>query len=88
MKTAQKTIALIASFLFAGNLYAEDDGIPPLPHAELARLLTVIKPQPNESPWREITWLTNVTEARKKAIAEDKPLVIFTAADGSPIGRT
>jgi len=29
-----------------------------------------------------------VTEARRKAIAEDKPLVIFTAADGSPLSRT
>jgi len=59
-----------------------------LPQAELDRLLTVIKPQAGESPWREISWLTDVTEARQRAIAEDKPLVIFTAADGSPLGRT
>jgi len=60
----------------------------PIPHTELDRLLDVIKPQPGESPWREIDWLTDVTEARRRAIAEDKPLVIFTAADGSPLGRT
>jgi hypothetical protein len=60
----------------------------PLPQGEIDRLLTVIKPQAGESPWREIDWLTNVTEARQRAIAEDKPLVIFTAADGSPLGRT
>jgi hypothetical protein len=55
---------------------------------DFRRLLSAIKPQPNESPWREIPWLTNVTDARAKAIAEDKPLVIFTAADGSPLSRT
>ena len=56
--------------------------------ADFARLLEAIKPQPGESPWREIGWLTDVTAARVKAVAEDKPLVIFTAADGSPLGRT
>ncbi len=55
---------------------------------DLDRLLATIKPQPDESPWRDIAWMTNITEARQRAIAEDKPLVIFTAADGSPLGRT
>jgi hypothetical protein len=32
--------------------------------------------------------VTNITEARRRSVAEDKPLVIFTAADGSPLGRT
>lgn len=52
------------------------------------RLYDTIKPQPGESPWREVAWVTNITEARRRAIAEDKPLIIFTAADGSPLGRT
>ena len=52
------------------------------------RLYATIKPQPGESPWREVAWVTNITEARRRAIAEDKPLIIFTAADGSPLGRT
>jgi hypothetical protein len=47
-----------------------------------------IKPQPGESPWRDIPWLTDVTEARKRGWVEDKPLLFFTAADGSPLGRT
>jgi hypothetical protein len=73
------TTALSTSALLA------DEALPPV---ELDRLLTLIKPQAGESPWREIDWLTDVTEARQRAIAEDKPLVIFTAADGSPLGRT
>lgn len=60
----------------------------PTPDRDLERLLSEIKPQPGESPWREIAWLTDVTEARRRAVAENKPLVIFTAADGSPLGRT
>ncbi len=67
---------------------AHADAVPEISPADYERLLAAIKPQPGESPWREIPWLTNVTEARRKASAEDKPLVIFTAADGSPLSRT
>jgi hypothetical protein len=62
--------------------------VPEIAATDFDRLLAVIKPQRGESPWREISWLTNVTEARRKASAENKPLVIFTAADGSPLSRT
>lgn len=65
-----------------------DERVAELSTADLDRLLAVIKPQQGESPWREIPWLTNVTEARRKASTENKPLVIFTAADGSPLSRT
>ena len=65
-----------------------DDTVPDIPAANFDRLLAAIKPQRGESPWRNIPWLTNVTEARRKASAENKPLVIFTAADGSPLSRT
>lgn len=59
-----------------------------IPDDDFQRLSAIIKPRKGESPWREIAWLTNVTEARKQAAAEGKPIVIFTAADGSPLGRT
>ena len=65
-----------------------NDAIPGICPEDLEHLLATIKPQKGESPWREIPWLTNVTEARRKAIAGAKPLVIFTAADGSPLSRT
>jgi hypothetical protein len=65
-----------------------DDAVPEIAVADFDRLLAAIKPERGESPWREIAWLTNVTEARLKAAAENKPLVIFTAADGSPLSRT
>lgn len=65
-----------------------DERVPEFSASDFDRLLTEIKPQKGESPWRAISWLTNVTEARRKASAENKPLVIFTAADGSPLSRT
>jgi hypothetical protein len=64
------------------------DGVPEIADDDFDRLLAAVKPQKDESPWRDVPWLTNVTEARRRAIAEDKPLVIFTAADGSPLSRT
>ena len=70
------------------TILARGDDVPEIPAADFDRLLAAIKPQRGESPWREIAWLTNVTEARRKASAENKPLVIFTAADGSPLSRT
>ena len=62
--------------------------IPPIAPGDLDRLMAEVKPERGESPWREIPWVTNITEARRRSVAEDKPLVIFTAADGSPLGRT
>ena len=62
---------------------------PPIIHAsDFDRLHKMILPQRGESPWREIEWVTNVTDARRRAVDEDKPLLIFTAADGSPLSRT
>jgi hypothetical protein len=77
------------SVILAGDLAAPGgERIAPIPMEDFARLLAEIKPQPAESRWREIPWLTDISEARRRAVAEDKPLVIFTAADGSPLGRT
>jgi hypothetical protein len=67
---------------------APGDELPPIPADDFARLHAAIRPQPGESRWREIPWLTSVREARERSAREDKPIVIFTAADGSPLGRT
>ena len=83
--------AAMALFSIVASSLADAPRPPSLPKlkaADLDGLLAEIKPHKGESPWREIAWLTDVTEARQRAVAEDKPLVIFTAADGSPLGRT
>ena len=80
-----KRISLIL-ILAAGSSIAQP--LPRIPDADFERVHAMIKPQPGESPWRDVDWLVNITEARKRAVNEDKPLIIFTAADGSPLGRT
>lgn len=83
-RTLSVLLVLGATSAFARG----QEDVPEIAAADFVRLLAAIKPQQGESPWREIPWLTNVTEARRKASAENKPLVIFTAADGSPLSRT
>lgn len=81
-------LLFVLLFICSASLFAAgDDAVPEIAAADFDRLLAAIKPQRGESPWREVLWLTNVTEARRKASAENKPLVIFTAADGSPLSR-
>lgn len=58
------------------------------PTAEtFARLQTLIKPQPKEDKWLEIPWLTNLWQARKRAAAEGKPILLWEM-DGHPLGCT
>jgi hypothetical protein len=45
-----------------------------------------IKPQPGESRWMEIPWLTDLHEARQKAAAEGKPLFLMVSGKGISIG--
>ena len=89
MMSAQRVfLTMLFSSVVSATCVHADKRVPELSHPEFDRHQAAIKPQQGESPWREIPWLTNVTEARRKASAEDKPLVIFTAADGSPLSRT
>lgn len=49
----------------------------------------LILPQAGEHAWYdEIPWLTSVQEAREKAAAEGKPLLVWCSADGQPCGAT
>lgn len=77
-----------ALFPVAVSLISAEELPRPLPDGAWRTLIDEIKPHAGESPWREIAWLTDVSEARRRASAQDKPIVIFTAADGSPLGRT
>ena len=61
---------------------------PEIAPEDFTRLHQAIRPQPGESPWREVAWMTSIRAAREKAAAEGKPILVFTAADGSPLART
>jgi hypothetical protein len=55
-----------------------DSSTPPIPPEKFAILHAVFKPQPDEMKWRQIPWLASLTEARKKAAEEGKPLYVMS----------
>jgi hypothetical protein len=68
----------------------------PLPAAEpalrltpeqFARLHALIKPQTGEDQWAAIPWLTSLWQARQRAAAEGKPILLWEM-DGHPLGCT
>jgi hypothetical protein len=88
---------LIGVLLLAGGIQARPGlpavtlsqaGVPEIAAEDFKRLHDAIRPQPGESPWRDIDWMTSIRGARERAAAEGKAILIFTAADGSPLART
>jgi len=52
--------------------------------AELTQLATVIKPSDKANKWQQIPWLMDVTEGRKLAKEEKRPLFLWTVF-GEPL---
>jgi hypothetical protein len=72
---------------------AADEARPPakldLTPESFAKLHALIRPHDNEWRHLKVNWLTDVVAARKKAAAEDKPIVIcYTGGAGynEPLG--
>jgi hypothetical protein len=57
----------------------------PIKPEQFAKLHALIKPQANEEKFMQIPWMTNLWEARKKAAAQGKPLLLWEM-DGHPLG--
>jgi hypothetical protein len=49
-------------------------------------VLRLVKPQDGELRFREIPWLLSVHEARTKAAAEGKPILVWSGSGGAPLG--
>lgn len=86
-------VAACFSTLPAGDKDAPEDAARASRHdltpASFRKLHSLIRP--HEDEWRhlEVRWLTDVVAARKKAAAEDKPIVIcYTGGAGynEPLG--
>ena len=58
---------------------------PPLTADEAARLRAAIRPAEGEDPFATIPWETSLWEARKKAAAAGKPVILWEM-DGHPLG--
>ena len=52
-----------------------------------ARLHSMIKPTTGEEKWAQIPWLTSLWQARWRAAAEGKPILLWEM-DGHPLGCT
>ena len=52
-----------------------------------ADLITVISPAKEEQAWLAIPWETDLTAARRKAVAQNKPIFLWEM-DGHPLGCT
>ena len=50
------------------------DGIP---KDQFEKLHTLIKPKPSESKWEQIPWLVSLWEARERAAAAGKPILLW-----------
>jgi len=59
--------------------------VPPLTDDEVARLRKVIHPLVGEDPFDTIPWETSLWEARVKAAAAGKPILLWEM-DGHPLG--
>lgn len=58
---------------------------PPLSDEDVARLRKVIQPLDGEDPFATIPWETNLWDARVKAAAAGKPILLWEM-DGHPLG--
>ena len=74
--------------VFVSLLASAQERVPEIAIDDFAALQAAIRPLPGQSRWREVPWVTNITQARHRSLEEDKPILIFTAADGSPLSRT
>jgi hypothetical protein len=57
----------------------------PITADQFTKWHALIKPVPNDEKWNEIPWLSNLWEARKRAAAEGKPILLWEM-DGNPLG--
>ena len=79
--TRVRLLAVLLAFgLVQGQAFA---GEPPLPDAEFGRLFKRLHVK--NQPWAGIPWQTSLTEARKRAARENKP-IFFNVNIGNALG--
>jgi hypothetical protein len=81
----KRTLALAALALVA--LVSPLGGAEPIARDQVAKLQALIKPATGEEKWQQIPWQVDLWQARKKAAAEGKPILLWEM-DGHPLGCT
>ena len=79
--------AMIAGLATAWALVVPAALGEPIPPEQFEYLHRLIKPQADESKWAKVPWLTNLDEARQRAVVQDKPLLLWRAGGGDVLGR-
>ncbi len=54
--------------------------------AHFETLRNLIRPGEGESRWEQIPWLLSLYEARRRAAAEGKPILLWSAGGCCPLG--
>ena len=84
MHLRRRAFAVLAFGLLAARATASEP--KPIPPEQFDALNKLIKPQPGELLFQQIPWLLSVHDARVKAAAEGKPLLIWSGSGGAPLG--
>jgi hypothetical protein len=77
--------ALLAGAIASLALDKPCSAAPPLTDDDVARLTKVIRPLAGEDPFYTIPWETSLWDARVKAAAAGKPILLWEM-DGHPLG--
>src|SRR5262245_24966954 len=87
-KSTLAAIACLALSMPVGAQEPKEKAPAPITPEQFEKVHGLLKPHPGESRWREIPWLTSLCEARRKAAAEGKPIVVWTGSGGAPACHT
>jgi hypothetical protein len=79
----QFIVTSLIILICAGVLHAEQP--QSISADDFAKLHSMLKPQPGESRWMEIDWYPSIWEARQKAAAEGKPMLMMAGSGGAPV---
>ena len=78
-----RSIFLLAAAAVVTSAFGSD----PISPQQFPKMHALIKPKPDESKWEQIPWLVSLWEARQRAAAEGKPILLWEM-DGHPLGCT
>ena len=78
---------MLLAIPFAVALSSLAVAIEPISEQQFAKLHALIKPARGEEKWNDIPWMSSLWEARKRAAAEGKPILLWEM-DGHPLGCT
>jgi len=76
--------ATVACLLAVRDTRADFDGKLQPTADNFAKWQAFLRPRPEEEKWLQIPWLTDLWQARTKAAAEGKPILLWEM-DGSPM---